>query len=156
MIAYGKAISLSLPIIKPISGEKVNIYTFAELMPDTIRVIGNKYIAEPVIYHLLSKAFTDIVIDERTGLRSVIYTGRTRPDGDDIVLYLERDWDTGKTYLTDLGETDMFIATHKDLEGSKEFRVEVSEKDILEKIEKLLEEIEERFEKELDGFKFGG
>ena len=135
-------------------------FTFAEMdYYRNVKVIGNKFIASLEIYRQLVEETFDqleIEIDEITSLRSIIYTGKKRPDGDDVVLYLERDWDTGKIYLTDLGETDMFIATHKDLEESKEFKVEVDEKNVLERMWKLLEAIEERFEKELKGFRFGG
>ena len=135
-------------------------FTFAEAnYYENIKVIGNRFIAPLELYKELVEESYDhfeLEIDERTGLRTVIYTGRKRPDGDDIVLYLERDWDTGKVYLTDLGETDMFIATCKDIEESGEFRVEVDEKSVLEKTWRLLEEIEKRFEKELGEFRFGG
>ena len=133
-------------------------FTFSEAnYYENIKVIGNRFIAPLELYkELVEECRLEVEIDERTGLRSVIYTGRKRPDGDDIVLYLEKDWDTGKTYLTDLRETDMFIATCKDIEESKEFRAEVNEKNISEKVMKLLEGIEERFEKELEGFRFGG
>ena len=133
-------------------------FTFSEAnYYENIKVIGNRFIAPLELYkELVEECRLEVEIDERTGLRSVIYTGRKRPDGDDIVLYLERDFDTGRIYLTDLGETDMFIATHKDLEKSKEFRVEVSEKYVSQKMRKLLEEIEGRFEKELGKFMFGG
>ena len=142
-------------------GKKVEVafaFTEAYDYPE-IKVIGNRFIAPLEIYKQLVEESYDhfeLEIDEKTGLRSVIYTGRKRPDGDDVVLYLERDWDTGKVHLTDLGETDIFIATCKDIKNSKEFKVEVDEKNILERMWKLLEEIEERFEKELRGFKFGG
>ena len=140
------------------AGRMVDVYDILFVKGWRMKVLGNCYIASPSVYSALIRGFENIKIevDESTFLRSVIYTGRKRPDGDDIVLYLERDWDTGKTYLTDLGETDMFIATHKDLEGSKEFKVEVNEENVLEKMEKLLKEIEGRFEGELGEFRFGG
>jgi len=134
-------------------------FTFAEAnYYEDLKVIGNRFIAPLELYKQLveeSLGQFELEIDE-TGLKSVIYTERKRPDGDDIVLYLVRDFDTGKIYLTDLGETDMFIATHKDLKGSREFRVEVDEKNVLSRTWELLEEIEKRFEKELGEFRFGG
>lgn len=139
-------------------GKMVDIYDAFFVKGWRLKVLGNHYIAHPSLYATLIRELKDIEVevDNNTFLKSVIYTGRKRPDGDDVVLYLERDWDTGKVCLTDLGETDMFIATHKELENSKEFRVEVDEKNILERMWKLLEEIEERFKRELEGFRFGG
>ena len=109
-------------------------FTFSEAdYYKNVKVIGNRFIAPLELYkELVEECQLEVEIDERTGLRSVIHTGRKRSDGGDIVLYLERDWNTRKTYLTDL-------------EGSKEFRAEVDEKNIFEKMWKLLKEIERRF-----------
>jgi len=76
------------------------------------KVIGNRCIAPPELYtKIVRETSWELEINEKTGLETVIYTGVKRPDGDDIILYLVRDFDEDRIYLTDYQETAMFIAT---------------------------------------------
>jgi hypothetical protein len=118
-------------------------------------VIGNIYIAPVSFYSELAKEFPYMEVDD-TGLRTVIYTGVKRPDEDEIVLYLERDYDKDKLYLTDLGETAMFIASCGVEPEFEEVRKEVNEENVVKQAKKMIEEIRERFGKKIGHIKFGG
>ncbi len=130
----------------------VPIFPMSEV--DSIKVLGNRYIAGDLLYHRLYTEFRNMEVDESTFLKTVIYTGVRRPDGDDIVLYLERDFDENRLYLTDLGETAMFIATCGVEPGFEEVKREVDEENVVEKAREMIEEIREKFKQKVGHMKW--
>ncbi len=118
-------------------------------------VIGNVCVAPLGVYKKLWEVFPENVEIDDEPLRTVIYTGVKRPDGDDMVLYLERDFDGDRLYLTDLGETAMFIASCGVKPGFEEVKREVSEENVIEKAKEVIEEIRERFRQRVGHMKWG-